>query len=95
MACASLSPVVHGVNRSNASVVLQCYDFVSENDHVRMREGQKCGRNKNLAAGGGGGGGGVGGGGGGGLNQPPPLDVLRDNFAEINFRTPSFRDFFH
>ena len=35
----------------NASVVLHCYNFVSENDHVRMREGKKCRRNKNLAAG--------------------------------------------
>ena len=37
-----------------------------------------------------------GGGGGGGVEStPPPLDVSRDNFAEINFRTPSFCDFFH
>ena len=51
MACASLSPLSHGVNRSNASVVLHCYNVVSENDHVRMREGQKVRRNKNLAHG--------------------------------------------
>ena len=41
--------VNHCVNRSNASVVLHCYNFVSDNDHVRMREGQKCRRNTNLA----------------------------------------------
>ena len=37
----------------------------------------------------------AGGGGGGVESTPPPLDVSHDNFAEINFRAPSFHDFFH
>ena len=41
LASASLSPLSHGVNRSNASVVLHCYNFVSENDHVRTRSAER------------------------------------------------------
>ena len=28
------------------------------------------------------------------IRPPPPLDVLRDNLAEISFRAASFHDFF-
>ena len=34
------------------------------------------------------------GGGGGGWNLPPPLDVSRDNFAEIFSHAAGFHDFF-